>query len=111
MLETIKQQAEALTPQEKLSLGNYLLEQAQKTDVPSPDSETDSDKRRRRTEWLKANREQYGGQYVALDGDRLVSVGKSYPEAARAAKYAGLNNAFVTFVPPPDYIGEMGGWS
>lgn len=70
-----------------------------------------TDIRARRLAWMKANCEQYGNQYVALDGDRLVAVGGSYPEAARAAKLAGVNDVFVTFVYPPDYVGEVGGWA
>ncbi len=106
ILETIKRQAESLTAQEKLSLGNYLLEQAQTTHAPLYE-ETSEDKRRRGAAWMKANREQYGGQYVALDGDLLIGVGNNYPEAARAAKAAGVSDAFVTFIYPHDYVGEM----
>ena len=67
-------------------------------------------RRKQHLEWLKANRAQYGGQYVALDGDRLIATGKNYPEAAAAAQRAGIKRAFVTFVYPPDYVGETGGW-
>ena len=109
ILETIKRQAESLTRQEKLVLGKYLLEQAQTTDTPL-DEETAEGKRRRHAEWLKAYREHYGGQYVALDGDNLIAQGRTYREANEAARAAGFNNAFVTFVYPLDYVGEMGGW-
>jgi hypothetical protein len=47
--------------------------------------------------------------YVALDGDRLLGTGASYPEAAEAARRAGVRNAYVEFVLPPDYEGYMGG--
>lgn len=58
----------------------------------------------------EANREEYGGLYVALDGDRLLGTGKNYSEAANWAKLAGVKDAFVDFLPPIGYIGEMGGW-
>lgn len=111
MLETIKRQAEALTSQEKLMLGNYLLEQAQQTNMSSPDKEPDGDKRNRRAKWLNANRECYGGQYVALEVDELVATGRTMREAKEAARAAGKADAFVTYLPKPDFVGEMGGWA
>ena len=67
-------------------------------------------KRQKQAEWIKANREKYGGQYVALDGDKLLGTGKNYGEAFEAARSAGVEDAFVDFIPPKDYVGEMGGW-
>ena len=66
--------------------------------------------RAQRMEWLKSHREEYGGQYVALDGDQLLAVGPNYPIAREKAVAAGKPNAFVTYLPKPDEIGEMGGW-
>jgi hypothetical protein len=63
-----------------------------------------------RLEWLKSHREEYGGQYVALDGDRLLAVGPNYPVTREKALAAGKPHAFVTYLPKPDDIGEMGGW-
>ena len=66
--------------------------------------------RLRRLEWLKAHREEYGGQYVALDGERLVAVGPNYRIAREKARAAGKTDAFVTYLPKPDEVAEMGGW-
>ena len=67
-------------------------------------------RRQQQMEWLKANAEEYGGQYVALVGEQLVSVGKTFRAANEAARAAGRRDAFVTYLPKPDEVLEMGGW-
>lgn len=64
-----------------------------------------------RLEWLKAHREEYGGQYVALDGEQLVAAGANYRIAREKAREAGKSDAFVTYLPKPDEVAEMGGWT
>ncbi len=71
----------------------------------------DDEMRQRRMEWLKSHREEYGGQYVALDGDQLLAVGPNYRIAREKALAAGKPNAFVTYLSKPDEIAEMGGWA
>ena len=110
------QQAEVLKFVEDLAgLETKALEQvkprgrdhAQPTDSDNGHDET----RERRIEWLKSHREDYGGQYVALDGDRLIAVGPNYRVAREKARVAGKTNAFVTYLSKPDEIAEMGGWA
>ena len=36
--------------------------------------------------WIAANRGRFGGQWVALDGDKLVAIGQSAREVSDAAK-------------------------
>jgi hypothetical protein len=67
-------------------------------------------RRREQMEWMKTNAEQYGGQYIALVGRRLISTGKTFREANEAARAAGRRDAFVTYLPKPDEVLEMGGW-
>ena len=66
--------------------------------------------RRLRLEWLKSHREEYGGQYVALDRDQLIAVGPNYRIAKEKALAAGKPKTFVTHLPKPDERAEMGGW-
>jgi hypothetical protein len=111
IIDAIKQQAATLTAQEKLQLAYYLLEQAQLAQqAPSNKSITEDAKRRERLEWLKAHREEYGGQYVALDGAQLVAVGPNYRVAREGTHAAGKPHAFVTYLPKPDEVAEWGGW-
>ncbi len=67
-------------------------------------------RRQEQMEWLKANAEQYGGQYVALVGKQLISTGRTFREANEAARAVGRRDAFVTYLPKPDEVLEMGGW-
>ena len=107
-LDTLKQQTNRLSAQEKSVLANYLLEQIADEKPTAP---TDGEaKRKRRQAWIKANGTRYGGMYVALDGDRLLGTGANYAEAFEAARAAGVTEAFVDFIKPSDYVGEIGGW-
>jgi hypothetical protein len=40
--------------------------------------------------WLKARREEYAGQYGALDGDQLIGVGARIGEAREQARRHGV---------------------
>ncbi len=100
LLDTIKQQARKLTPQEKEQLANYLLQQAEtgnETDLGLAD-EIEEETRRLRMEWLKANREKYAGQYVALDAGKLVGRGRTIQEADVQAKLSGIEKPFLVRV-------------
>ncbi|MGH9428035.1 MAG: hypothetical protein ACRD2L_17265, partial [Terriglobia bacterium] len=73
ILEHIKKLALNLTPEERQALARHLAEPANQE--PSPQklqslqgNNGDEQGRQRRMEWLKSHREEYGGQYVALDG-------------------------------------------
>lgn len=112
LLKKIKEQTKNLTPREKNLLAKFLLQETGKIEDRNLGlaGENKEEKRRLQMEWLKANREKYGGQYVALDGDTLLGVGENYPEAHKKAIAAGVTDAFIGFLPPVDYVGEMGGW-
>lgn len=115
-LDVLKQQIATLSRPEQVELSQFLARQVVQ-DVkqsapspPSPEIEKRERDRQLRAEWLKLNGAKYAGLYVALDGDRLLGTGKNYPEAYETAKQAGVKNAYVDYVYPADYEGEMGGW-
>lgn len=115
-LEQIIDEARSLSPAEKRKLRQDLdleLEQVKAQDRAQPmrSENGDDETRERRLEWLKSHREEYGGQYVALDGDRLIAVGPNYRVAREKALAAGKSNAFVTYLSKPDEMAEMGGWA
>ncbi|MCI0486155.1 MAG: hypothetical protein L0229_06095 [Blastocatellia bacterium] len=112
LLNSLKQQAAALTSEEKFQLAQHLLEQAKQDALISLslDREEAELKRRQRAEWLKIHRKEYAGRYVALDGDRLLGTGSTYPEAAAVARRAGIDNAYIDYIHPLDGTGFMGGW-
>ena len=101
VLDQLKQQASSLSKQEKFILAKYLLEQARE-----PDEEKDI--RERQLEWLKTNRDKYAGQYIALDGDILVSQGETLREVRRQAEKKGVKDAFIVKVFSEDTILSAG---
>ena len=108
--EKIKRQIESLTAHERERLAAFL--DALLCDRASNGNQVpDKTLRLKRMQWLKTHREEYGGQYVALDGDTLVAVGRSFSIARGTAQAAGKPNAFVTYLPKHEEIAEWGGWS
>jgi hypothetical protein len=84
---------------------------AQDRAQPPHSDNGDDQTRELRLEWLKSHREEYGGQYVALDDDRLIAVGPNYRIAREKALAAGKTNLFVTYLSKADEMAEMGGWA
>ena len=78
--------------------------------VTPPEAASQETRRQEQMAWLKANAETHGGQYVALVGAQLISTGKTFREANEVARAAGCREAFVTYLPKPDEVIEMGGW-
>jgi hypothetical protein len=115
-LEEVLREARKLPPDERRELAETLLEEGARPTAGAgePREEKGSgptvEARRRRLEWMKTHRAEYGGQHVALDGAALVAVGQSYREAKEKALAAGKPGAFVTYLPKPDEVAEWGGW-
>jgi len=116
-LEAIKQQIAALSRQEQAELAQFLAKHMKQdkpdfvTAAPPTEAEDAAELRRQRNmEWMKANGQEFGGQYLALDGGQLVSTGRTFREAREAAHAAGRPDAFVTYLPKPDEVIEVGGW-
>ncbi|HKQ75230.1 MAG TPA: DUF5678 domain-containing protein [Blastocatellia bacterium] len=52
--------------------------------------------------WIGEHREEFAGQYVALDGDRLIAHSPNPDEVIAVIRSAGLNGVFFTLIPPVD---------
>lgn len=59
--------------------------------------------------WLKEHRHEHIGQWVALDGNRLLAHGTNAREVFRAAREAGVKAPFVEQILPADEL-PFGGW-
>lgn len=59
--------------------------------------------------WLKEHKHEYRGQWVALDGDRLISHGTNAREVSEAARAAGVEIPFLTRIEPDEEL-PFGGW-
>src|SRR5687767_2257605 len=112
-LEIIKQQIVTLSRQERAELSRFLAKQmeqdkAASATTPAPSSisskieVTDETRRVQNMEWMKANGQEFGGQYIALESGSLVATGRTLREARAASRAAGKPNAFITYFPKPD---------
>ncbi|MBP6822703.1 MAG: hypothetical protein KA368_14230 [Acidobacteria bacterium] len=115
--ETILQLVDQLTPFEQKKF-RQLLEQREPMPT-QPKSETQPQRNGASTNhlnpipmpdgkperaWLAANRHQYAGQWVALDGSRLIAASKDHDEVWAAADADGAYLPLITFVENPDQI-------
>ncbi|MGH9834763.1 MAG: DUF5678 domain-containing protein [Blastocatellia bacterium] len=63
----------------------------------------------REKQWLKEHRHEYVGQWVALDGDRLISHGTNAREVSEATREAGVKTPFLAHIDPDEEL-PFGGW-
>ena len=111
VLDLIKKQVTVLTPQEKSVLVNYILEQTEKDHAKNGKTQMATDEiRQKRMAWLKANQAKFGGQFVVLDGDKLLGTAKTFIDGRKIAVEAGIPDAFVNYLSKPDEEGYLGGW-
>lgn len=113
-LTALKERLAALPPQEQLELARFLEEQAAGALSPDrmpsgADREAAARKRAQHLAWLKAHREEYAGQYVALDGERLVGSGATLREAQEQARRQGVEHPFLTHISSAGDA-PFGGW-
>ena|SRR2546425_1091444 len=100
-LEQIIDEARSLSNAEKRKLRQALdaelgVQKPHGTPESSQRNNGDDDAtRERRLNWLKAHREEYAGQYVAMVGDVLVGNGRTIREAHEQAKENGVENPFL----------------
>lgn len=59
--------------------------------------------------WLTEHRDEYAGQWVALDGERLIASGVSAKVVYETARAAGVELPLVVQVEPADQL-PFGGW-
>ena len=65
------------------------------TPIPEPDPEPN-------LRWIEAHKTDYAGQWVALDGDRLISAADTEREVANAARLDGAYLPLIVYLPHPD---------
>src|SRR5438552_3631012 len=100
-LEQIIDEARALSPAEKLKLRQTLdreLEQAALVQSRAIEGN-----------WVERHRDQYLGQWVALEGDRLIAHGANAREVYLAARQAGNASPYIVHI-TPKADAYVGGW-
>ena len=100
-LEQIINEARALSPAEKLKLRQELDRELVQTDaVQSRATESD---------WVDRHRDQFLGEWVAVEGERLIAHGTNPREVYLAARAAGITTPFIVRVHEREEP-FMGGW-
>ena len=111
--EVVKRAAE-LTAEEKLRLAVLLAEQGRGEEVRNGglhvinSVDANPEQRKKRQAWLKTHREEYSGQYVALDGDRLTGHGPTMRDAVDLSRKNGCNTPFVAYLLSSEVIADGG---
>jgi predicted Zn-dependent protease len=93
-LEQIIDEARALSPAEKRRLRQALdreLEQPAPAQSAKPAYPTNEQERA----WVEAHRDEYLGQWVALDGDHLVAHGTNARTVYEAARAQGVEIPYI----------------
>lgn len=113
-VEQILQQIEQLPLLEQVRL-EQMLEERRTTPVPSAKPPRDKrlpakpmKDRSREMAWLAAHRHEYAGQWVALDGDRLIAASPDRQELSAAIKAAGVELPLIHRIAAPDEPLPMG---
>ena len=73
-------------------------------------SQGDANRSAKSLRWLHENREKYLGQWVALDGDRLIASGSTAKEVYSKAKAESVEIPFVELVTERESVPFTGGW-
>jgi hypothetical protein len=115
ILNELTIQTQRLTKNEKLILASRLIEQAINTKSSDMDNEEETepvveDKYfRREYKWIAEHQDEFAGQYVALDGDQLISHGANGRQVLAEARKQGVKQPFIARVDSPDDL-PFGGW-
>jgi predicted DNA-binding antitoxin AbrB/MazE fold protein len=101
-----------LRPLEPLALAEHQRVRLTLDEQPPQSSVENSrwvHERREELLWLASNAEPYAGEWVALDGARLIAHGMKLSEVSAAALAAGVNEPFFARVPKYAHL-PFGGW-
>jgi hypothetical protein len=105
ILKSIKQ----LSPLDQERIRRWLDEKTP-SNGEGDASQPNSDRSAKSLRWLQENREKYAGQWVALDGDRLIASGPTAREVYSKAKAEGVEIPFVELVTERESGPFTGGW-
>lgn len=119
-VQSVLQQIETLNLDEKQSLVEFITLQERKDLKAQPNgqavgiSENLADLQTtqdfdQELDWLRKHRHEYGGQYVALVGDKIVANGLEPRTVLHSARNAGYPSPLIVRLEAPDEL-PFGGW-
>ena len=100
-----------LRPLEPLTLPEHQRVRVTVEDQAAPQKGTTPPINERKEEflWLANESGPYAGQWVALDGSRLIAHGAELATVSAAARAAGVIRPLLTHLPPEGEL-PFGGW-
>ncbi|HEX5085650.1 MAG TPA: DUF5678 domain-containing protein [Blastocatellia bacterium] len=100
----------SLPLEDKQRLRQWLIEEESKlAGQNGADAPQSALHREKEMQWLNEHEAEYAGQWLALDGDRLLSHGEDPHKARAEARAMGVETPFVVFAENPDEY-FTGGW-
>ena len=96
-LEQIIDEARALSPIEKRKL-RQALDRELEQPAPAQSSKPGYRTYEREHAWVSAHRDEYLGQWVAVEGERLVAHGTDPRQVYLAARDAGIEVPYIVHV-------------
>ncbi len=104
-IERILSEVKRLTPDELRELREALDRESQSSSqAPAIKNQREIERR-----WLDEHRDDYLGQWVALEGARLLASGEDARAVYSAARASGVHAPYVMRVEPRDEL-PFGGW-
>ncbi len=109
-LEQIMEAAKLLPPPDRRSLQQWLAQQEQR-DVEEQQKaarlQQEMEQYRRAKQWIAEHRAEYLGQWVALEGDQLISHSFDAKQVYAEAKAAGIRSPFIVRIieEPTHFLG------
>ena len=111
LIDNLMEQLKVLSAQEKRLVASRLLEQARNEEQAQVlDLPEEVRYRRREYQWMKEHSDEYAGQWVALEGDRLFAHGSSARQVLEEAEKAGATLPFIARIDSPEDQYFTGGW-
>ena len=108
-IEQIIKSIEQLPAAEQEEIRRWLEDKGA-TNGEDHGSQAHANRSEKSLKWLHENRDKYSGQWVALDGDRLIANGPTAKEVYSKAKAKGVVIPFVELVTEQEPVPSSGGW-
>lgn len=115
-LEQVITEISSLPPEDWARLRQWLEEQTDAPHKPKPKTENllsetlEEEKFQLALSWIEENRSLYAGQWVALDGNRLISSGPSAVQVHQTALASGVAAPLLEHLPVDEQRLPFGGW-
>lgn len=96
--EKLLQIVQSLPPEDRHRLREWLSKEAKENGQADNGESTSGSFRQLETRWISEHRGEYFDQWVALDGDRLLSNGTDLAKVYEEAHSQGVKIPFTAFI-------------